>query len=55
MSKKKLQIQREIKKKHKKELVKAKRIIYAPLDLTFNILVDSQGYVQYNDQPIQRK
>ena len=52
MLKKKLQIHRDMKTKHKKDLVKSKRII--PVS-TCIILVDSQGYVQYNDQPVRRK
>ena len=55
MTKKKLHIQREVKSKHKKDLVKAKRIIFPPLDVTCIILVDSQGYVQYEGNNINKK
>ena len=44
----------EDKAKHKKDLVKAKRIKLSPLDLTCIILEDSQGYVWCNGHLVQR-
>ena len=36
--------------KHKKDLVKSKRSILSPMDLTCIIIEYSQGYVRFNDQ-----